>query len=335
MALARLPLSARKPFFENDETRAIRSLLETLGLRTVCKSARCPNRSECYSSRALTFMILGDTCTRNCRFCSVAKGVPENVEPAEPSRIAHAARTLGLEFVTATSVTRDDLADGGAAHFVACVVEIRRTFALLGIEVLVPDFGGDTSLSSLVLDAGPDVFCHNVETVPRLYRDVRPGASYVRSLRILEAASRHSSRVVVKSGLMVGLGETEEEVIATLRDLRNVGCRSVTIGQYLRPARECLPVSEYVPPERLSAYEETCRGLGFGAAQVGTFVRSSYKAREMWRKINGNHYSKQEFHCDAGRKELHRGETAETREVLAQDHRSSSDVLPGAVQEHR
>jgi lipoic acid synthetase len=305
MAFARLPLWVRKPFAENDTTREVNHLLETLGLSTVCRSARCPNRWDCYSSLSLTFIILGTVCTRRCGFCSVSKGEPESVDGEEPFRLAQAARKLGLNFVVLTSVTRDDLPDGGASHFAKCVEELRSIETKPGIEVLVPDFKGGFQFCLLVLEPHPDVFSHNVETVPRLYPTVRPGADYIGSLKLIEVAALHASdKVIIKSGLMVGLGEKEEEVIDVLRDLRNAGCQSVTIGQYLRPALDNLPVKEYVSPERFRRYEETGRALGFSAVYAGPLVRSSYKAFEIWRSVNGNHDSQQEFHCKPRNQEL-------------------------------
>jgi len=296
MAVARLPLWAKKPFDENSTTREVDRLLETLKLNTICRSARCPNRWECYSSLSLTFMILGKVCTRRCRFCGVSKGKPSGVDVEEPFRVAQAARKLGLTFVVLTSVTRDDLADGGASHFACCIAELRKIETEPGVEVLVPDFRGETRFCLLVLEAGPDVFSHNVETVPRLYPTVRPGADYLVSLRLIEAAALHASTgTVIKSGFMVGLGEKEEEVLDVLRDLSNAGCRSVTMGQYLRPGVDRLPVEEYVSPERFRHYEETGRRLGFDAVCAGPLVRSSYKAFEIWRSVNGNNDSKQEF----------------------------------------
>ncbi|MCX5800533.1 MAG: lipoyl synthase [Candidatus Eisenbacteria bacterium] len=293
MAVARLPLWARKPFAENNATREVDRLLETLGLNTVCRSARCPNRWECYSLPSLTFIILGTVCTRKCGFCGVSKGEPGSVDAREPFRLAQAARKLRLDFVVLTSVTRDDLSDGGASHFARCVEELRGIETGPGVEVLVPDFGGESRFCLLVLEARPDVFSHNVETIPRLYPTVRPGADYSVSLKLIEtAALRASGSVVVKSGFMVGLGEKEEEVMDVLRDLRNAGCRSVTIGQYLRPTLRSLPVREYVSPERFRHYEETGKRLGFDAVYAGPLVRSSYKAFEIWRNVNGDHDSK-------------------------------------------
>jgi len=292
MAVARLPLWVRKPLSENEKTRALDRLLQNFRLNTVCKSARCPNRCECYSSSCLTFMILGTVCTRRCRFCGVSKGSPSLVDNDEPVRLARAAEELGLRFVVITSVTRDDLPDGGASHFARCVQELKIIKTKPRIEVLVPDFKGETEFCSLVLETRPDVFSHNVETVPRLYSSVRPGADYEVSLKLIEtAAAGAPSDVVVKSGLMLGLGETEKEVMRVLGDLKNAGCRSVTIGQYLRPTLDSLPVKEYVSPERFRHYEEIGRRLGFGAVYAGPLVRSSHRAFDIWRNVNGNHDS--------------------------------------------
>jgi lipoic acid synthetase len=308
MAVARLPHWVRKPFAENQRTREVHRILDSLSLNTVCRGAACPNRWECFSAFSLTFMVLGDVCTRRCRFCGVGKGIPAPPDPGEPTRLALAATELRLKFVVITSVTRDDLPDGGAGHFAGCITELRLLRPRPVVEVLVPDFGGDMGLCSLVLDAAPDVFSHNVETVPRLYSRIRPGADYKASLRIIEKAALHETRPLAKSGLMVGLGEREEEVMDVLRDLRNAGCQSVTIGQYLRPRLESVPVVRYVSPERFRHYEEMGNELGFGALFAGPLVRSSYRAHEIWRKINGNNHPKQELPGEPGRKELRRGE---------------------------
>ena len=311
MAVARLPHWVRKPFAENQRTRAVRRILDSHSLNTVCRGAACPNRWECFSASSLTFMVLGDVCTRRCRFCGVGKGAPALPDPEEPVRLAGAARELGLRFVVVTSVTRDDLPDGGAGHFARCVEELRKLLPRPLVEVLVPDFGGDAALCALVLAAAPDVFSHNVETVPRLYSRIRPGADYAASLRIIEQAALHEARPLAKSGLMVGLGEREEEVMDVLRDLRNAGCRSVTIGQYLRPSLESVPVARYVSPETFRRYEEAGKELGFAALFAGPLVRSSYKAHEVWRKINGSDHPKQEFPGEPRGQELHRGKAPE------------------------
>jgi lipoic acid synthetase len=258
------------------------SLLEDLKLNTVCRSARCPNLSECWAKRTATFMILGTNCTRKCRFCAVAHGEPEAVDTDEPARVAEAAKRLGLRFAVVTSVTRDDLPDGGAAHFAATVRAIHETDAKA--EVLVPDFNGRASDVHAVIDSAPEVFGHNVETVPRLYETVRPGADYARSLRVLEeAASYGEGRPVVKSGLMLGLGETRDEVEQIMRDLASAGVRVLTLGQYLSPDSTRLPVAEYIAPRQFDEYAARAREFGFAGVSAGPFVRSSYEAAEIWR----------------------------------------------------
>ncbi len=311
MAVARLPHWARKPFAENQRTREVHRILDSHSLNTVCRDAACPNRWECFSASSLTFMVLGGVCTRKCRFCGVGKGTPAPPDAEEPVRLARAAVELGLRFVVVTSVTRDDLPDGGAEHFARCVTELKKLRPRPVVEVLVPDFGGAAAPCSLVLGAAPDVFSHNVETVPRLYPRIRPGADYSASLRIVEQAARHEARPLAKSGLMVGLGEREEEVTDVLRDLRNAGCQSVTIGQYLRPSVGSEPVARYVTPDTFKRYEDAGNELGFAALFAGPLVRSSYKAHEIWRKINGRDHPKQELPGEPGGKELRRGEAAE------------------------
>jgi lipoic acid synthetase len=255
-------------------------LLRELRLETVCENARCPNRPECYSRRTATFMILGNVCTRPCGFCSVAKGAPEALEDDEPARVAEAAHRLGLRHVVITSVTRDDLPDGGADHFRRCILAVRqRTGAV--VEVLTPDFLGDLSAVDRVLEAAPEVFNHNVETVPRLYKKVRGRASYQRSLDVLAHVKRRSPKTVTKSGLMLGLGETTEELFDVLADLRDHGCDTLTLGQYLAPTLKHVPVARYVPPTEFDELAAKARTLGFLKVVAGPFVRSSYHADEM------------------------------------------------------
>ena len=268
----RLPTHAETP---------VHGLLEDLGLNTVCRSAKCPNLSECWAKSTATFMILGKTCTRDCRFCAVTHGTPAPLHPDEPGRVAEAAQRLGLKYVVVTSVTRDDLPDGGAAQFVAAVRAVHETGAKC--EVLVPDFGGNPTSVRTVAGAGPEVFGHNVETVPRRYETVRPGAAYERSLRVLEeAAKRARGGSAVKSGLMLGLGERPEEVERVMRDLVSAGVRILTLGQYLSPDSTRLPVAEYIAPERFDEYAARAREHGFAAVAAGPFVRSSYEAAELW-----------------------------------------------------
>lgn len=256
-------------------------MLDELKLNTVCSGAKCPNRGECFASGTATFMVLGTECTRNCRFCAVDPAVPAPPDPDEPARIAEAAERMGLRHVVVTMVTRDDLSDGGAGHVVAVIEAIRARIPGSRVEVLVSDFGGDESCIDLVAAALPDVFNHNVETVPRLYPEVRPQADYARSLRVLERAREVRPAIPTKSGLMVGLGETAEEVAAVLSDLRGAGVDIVTIGQYLRPSSRHLPVVEFVTPETFGAYARTARDLGFPGVASAPFVRSSYHAAEV------------------------------------------------------
>jgi lipoic acid synthetase len=255
-------------------------LLRELRLETVCENARCPNRPECYARRTATFMILGNVCTRPCGFCSVPRGTPEALADDEPERVAEAAARLGLRHVVITSVTRDDLPDGGADHFARCVVAVRqRTGAV--VEVLTPDFLGDWAAVDRVLEAAPEVYNHNMETVSRLYKKVRGRAAYSRSLALLAHVKERSPATVTKSGLMLGLGETTEELFDVFADLRTVGCDTLTLGQYLAPTRKHIPVVRYVPVEEFDALAAQARRLGFKQVVAGPFVRSSYHADEM------------------------------------------------------
>jgi len=250
------------------------------GVYTVCQTARCPNIGECFGRGNATFLIMGNLCTRDCRFCAVEHARPLPLDPAEPQRIAEAARFLGLSYVVITSVTRDDLPDGGAAHFAATVASVRNTLPDAQVEVLTSDFQGSAEALSTMLAAGPNVFGHNVETVPRLYPMARPQASYSRSLDLLQRARTIAPEVPTKSGLMVGLGETEEEVLELLRDLRRAGASAVTIGQYLQPTRAHLPAVDYVTPQAFQRYEQAALALGFAHVLSGPLVRSSYHAAE-------------------------------------------------------
>lgn len=259
---------------------ATRRILQRERLHTVCSSAVCPNRGECHAHGTATFLILGNSCTRNCRFCAIDHGRPEPPDPSEPQRLAQAARDLGLRHIVITSVTRDDLTDGGASHFAACIHEIRRVSPQATIEVLPSDLGGNMKALAIILQARPDVFNHNIETIPRLYKTVRPGADYRRSLDVLKYACEHGQGCHVKSGMMVGLGETPGEIREALADLKEAGCDMVTIGQYLRPTLGHLPVSEFVSPGRFEYYEKAGRELGLQWVFAGPLVRSSYRAAE-------------------------------------------------------
>lgn len=254
-------------------------ILERLNLATVCQSARCPNIWECFSRKVATVMILGERCTRNCRFCAVEHGTPEPVDEDEPRRVAEAVRELGLRHVVITSVTRDDLSDGGAEHFAAVTAEILSVNEGVTVEVLTPDFAGRRDVLRRIIEAGPVIFGHNVETVPRLYSSVRPGADYWRSLGLLESVKEMAPQgLLTKSGLMVGLGESFDEVLEVFRDLRGAGCAIITVGQYLQPTPDSLPVEEFVVPERFRELEERAYEMGFSGAFCGPFVRSSYLA---------------------------------------------------------
>ena len=255
-------------------------LTQDLALNTVCREAGCPNIGECWQHGTATFMILGSVCTRSCGYCNVVHGTPGAVDPAEPARLAEAVETLGLEYVVVTSVDRDDLPDGGAAAFAATIRAIRRRVANCRVEVLVPDFSGRARDVECVLDAGPDVLNHNLETVERLYRSARPGGRYARALRLLDHARRYRSSTPTKSGIMVGLGESRDEILAALTDLRAVGCGILTIGQYLRPSVAHLPVARYYHPDEFADLKERALALGFGHVESGPLVRSSYHAHE-------------------------------------------------------
>jgi lipoic acid synthetase len=277
----RLPEWARKGSPLSPAARGLRLLLREQGLTTVCEEARCPNLGECFSRGTATFMLLGDRCTRRCAYCSVTTARPQPPDPAEPARVAEAAARLGLRYVVLTAVARDDLRDGGAAHFGAVVGELRQRLPGVRVEVLVPDFRGDPEALAAVLKARPDVLNHNIETVPRLFPRVRPQGGYRVSLNLLAAAKRASPRQVTKSGLMVGLGETDAEVDTVLLELRAAGVDIVTIGQYLRPTRAHAPVDRYLAPEGFSRFEARARGLGFPTVYSGVFVRSSFNAEEV------------------------------------------------------
>jgi lipoic acid synthetase len=255
------------------------------GLATVCEEARCPNKPECFEKPTATFMILGSTCTRNCGFCSVDASRPGPPDPEEPARVAQAAREMGLRYVVVTSVTRDDLSDGGAAHFASTIRALRAELPNARIEVLTPDFRGDADALDVVFAATPDVFNHNVETVPRLYSEVRPQAVYRRSLEVLHRASSAAPGMATKSGLMLGLGETYDEVVEVFRDLREAGCTMLTVGQYLRPTARNLPVREYAHPDAFERLRLDALEMGFGFVASAPLVRSSMNAEEMYEGI--------------------------------------------------
>jgi lipoic acid synthetase len=271
-------LRVRSPY--SPEVARLKTVLREHRLHTVCEEASCPNIGECFGHGTATFMIMGAICTRRCPFCDVAHGRPQPLDAEEPENLARTIAAMGLRFVVVTSVDRDDLRDGGAAHFVACIEAIRRQAPQTGIEVLVPDFRGRMDVAlEIFTQAPPDVFNHNLETVPRLYKKARPGADYAWSLKLLQEFKRRHPHIPTKSGLMVGLGETLEELEATLRDLRAHDCDLLTIGQYLQPSRDYhLPVERYVTPAEFAHLAEFGRALGFRNVASGPLVRSSYHA---------------------------------------------------------
>lgn len=281
----RFPHWMRKRIPATGRGSHVREILDRLELETVCSQAHCPNQCECFADGTATFMILGRVCTRHCRFCAVADGSPQPVRDDEPERLAQAAAEMALQHVVITSVTRDDLPDGGARHFARCIEAVRAKVPGCTIEVLVPDFQGDDACVDTVADARPDVFNHNVETVRRLYDTLRPEADLDRSLRVLLRAKANAP--VTKSGLMVGAGETHDEVFELMNELRGVDCDILTIGQYLAPSKAHHEVAAFVEPAEFERYEREARTLGFKAVAAGPFVRSSYRAGEELKKLGG------------------------------------------------
>jgi len=278
----RFPEWIRRPWASGQDFSFTKDLVEGLDLHTVCQSARCPNMAECWQRRTATLMILGNTCTRSCRFCSVPGGKPEGVDPHEPQHVAEAIAKMKLKHAVITSVTRDDLPDGGAGHMAETVRAIRRLSPRTTVEVLTPDFLGQKDQVDVVLEARPDVFGHNIETVERLYAAIRgKRCTYDKALGVLRHAAAYRPQTIVKSAMMAGHGETPEEVGQTLRDLLDAGCEAVCIGQYLRPSRKQREVAEYVTPDQFKAYEALAYELGFAFAVAGPFVRSSYRSEEL------------------------------------------------------
>lgn len=280
----KFPAWLRKRLPPDEELREVRDTLEDLHLTTVCQEARCPNRCECFSNGTATFMILGRKCTRNCRFCAVCSEEPEEIDPDEPERVASATEKLGLQHVVVTSVTRDDLPDGGSEQFARTIRAIRDRCNAT-VEVLTPDFEGCVEDIDRVIKAQPDVFNHNVETVPRLYPEVRPQADYGQSLEVLERVAE--AGLTSKSGMMLGLGESDEEVFGVMRDLRDVGCRALTLGQYLSPGAAHHEVVEFITPKQFEKYEQKGLAMGFAGVASGPFVRSSYNAGELAEELLG------------------------------------------------
>lgn len=276
----RLPDYLKRPIIDTDKTRTVRRILKTKCLNTVCENARCPNKNECYTKNTATFLIMGNNCTRNCRYCNITCARPEPLDLAEPFHVAEAVKDLGLKYAVITSVTRDDLPDGGAQHFANCIYEIRKISPDVKVEILTPDFKGNKNSLDTIIKAHPDVFNHNIETVRSVFKTARPQGNYDCSLDVLKYI-KNNSDILTKSGLMIGLGETFEDIEQTLLDLKNVGCDIVTIGQYIQPSKEHLAVSKYYT---LSEYEDLkalAEKIGIKHYQIGPLVRSSYRASEL------------------------------------------------------
>ncbi len=277
----RLPPWLRRPLPTSDSFRRTEQTLSSLGLQTICSSANCPNRGECWSRSTATVLILGNICTRRCRFCSVATGKPAPPDPAEPSRLAQMAKQMNLKYLVITSVNRDDLSDGGAGHLCDCIKTVRQHCPDMKFEILTPDFHNcQTKALKILQDALPFVFAHNVETVPSLYALARTGGNYQRSLNLLKMVKDTYNNIQTKSSIMLGLGETDAEVVQVLRDLRNVGCDRITIGQYLKPSRNSLDVAEYITPAKFDWWRQQALHLGFSWVISAPFARSSYLAEQ-------------------------------------------------------
>ncbi|CCY63339.1 lipoyl synthase [Clostridium sp. CAG:967] len=276
----RLPEYLKRPIIDTDKTRTVRKILKTKCLNTVCENARCPNKNECYTKNTATFLIMGNNCTRNCRYCNISCARPEPLDLNEPSHVAEAVKDLGLKYSVITSVTRDDLPDGGAGHFANCIYEIRKISPDVKIEILTPDFKGNKNSLDTIIKAHPDVFNHNIETVRNVFKTARPQGNYECSLDVLKYV-KDNSDILTKSGLMIGLGETFEQIEETLLDLKNVGCDIVTIGQYIQPSKEHLEVSKYYTPEEYDILRALSDKIGIKHSQIGPLVRSSYRAAEL------------------------------------------------------
>lgn len=275
--MPRLPEYLKRPIIDTEKTKTVRKILKNKCLNTVCDGARCPNKSECYSKNTATFLIMGNTCTRNCRYCNISPARPEPLDADEPKHIAEAVKELGLKYAVITSVTRDDLPDGGAEHFRKCIDEIRR-ISDAGIEILTPDFKGSEKALDIIIQAKPDVFNHNIETVEPIFKTARPQGDYSLSLKVLRYIKDNSS-IVTKSGLMIGLGETFQEIEATLLDLKGAGVDIITIGQYIQPSKAHLEVAKYYTLDEYEDLKELARKIGFKNYQIAPLVRSSYQAK--------------------------------------------------------
>lgn len=276
----RLPDYLKRPIIDTDKTRTVRKILKTKRLNTVCENARCPNKNECYTKNTATFLIMGNDCTRNCKYCNISCARPEPLDLEEPKHVAEAVQALGLKYAVITSVTRDDLPDGGAEHFANCIYEIRKLCPDTKIEILTPDFKGNKDCLDIIIKAHPDVFNHNIEAVRDIFKSVRPQGDYECSLEVLKYV-KDNSDILTKSGLIIGLGETFEQIEQTLIDLKNVGCDIVTIGQYIQPSKHHLEVAKYYTPEEYDKLRELANKVGIKNHQIGPLVRSSYRAAEL------------------------------------------------------
>lgn len=276
----RLPEYLKRPIIDTDKTRTVRKILKNQCLNTVCENARCPNKNECYTKHTATFLIMGNNCTRNCRYCNISCNRPEPLDIEEPKRVAKAVKSLGLKYSVITSVTRDDLKDGGAEHFSNCIYEIRKVSPDTKIEILTPDFKGNKKSLDTIIKAHPDVFNHNIEAVRDIFKTVRPQGNYDCSLDILRYV-KDNSDILTKSGLMIGLGETYEQIEQTLSDLKSVGCDILTIGQYIQPSKEHLKVAKYYTLDEYEKLKHLADKIGFKKHQIGPLVRSSYRAVDL------------------------------------------------------
>ncbi|MBR1943612.1 lipoyl synthase [bacterium] len=275
--MKRLPDYLKRQIIDTEKTKKVRTVLKHNCLNTVCENARCPNKNECYQKNTATFLIMGNVCTRNCRYCNISCEKPEPLNPDEPKNIAKAVSELGLKYSVITSVTRDDLSDGGAEHFAQTIYEIRKLTSDTKIEILTPDFKGDKKALDIIIEAKPDVFNHNIETVEKLFKTARPQGNYRRSLEVLKYVKENSD-ILTKSGLMVGLGETEDEIKRTFADLRDVGCDILTVGQYIQPSKQHLEVDKYYTEEEFEHLKGLAHQAGFEKYQIAPLVRSSYNA---------------------------------------------------------
>lgn len=278
--MPRLPEYLKRPIIDTDKTKNVRKILKENCLNTVCEGARCPNKNECYTKNTATFLIMGNVCTRNCRYCNIGCEKPKPLDKNEPKNIAKAVKELGLKYVVITSVTRDDLPDGGAEHFAKCLEEIKKLTSNVQTEILTPDFRGDKSAINKIINTFTPVFNHNIEVVERLFKTARPQGDYRRSLEVLKYV-KENSNLTTKSGLMVGLGETWQEIEQTLTDLKNVGCDIVTIGQYIQPSKSHLPLNKYYTLEEFEQLKTLAKKVGIKNYQIGPLVRSSYNAAEI------------------------------------------------------